>query len=366
MHRFFTLFSFRAVPVAVHWSFLFIGGWIVLDPVLASQPASLSLQALLPKLILLLAILASVLGPALIRAWVALRADRKVNKIRLLPIGAAIAMDRAAPLSRPLVLFHLVGPVVNGLIALVVLLLLPGNLSGLLTSWQEPASGQNWLYSLLWVNLGLAAVPLLPTFSAGSDNLWVEVLSGRMDKYKAMRVVAVTGNMIAVGVMLLGAVYSLVLASFGGLLFIASHTQWDMVRRLRLLRDVRVRSVTKPDFELVQPNDRIREIIARVNVIGKAFLVMEHEQIVGVVSFMELVELYQAGADRLPVGYVMERHFSCLDATRKLEEVYQEAQWEAAPLYLVYEDGTLLGVTRLEEIKELLSKLREGHSQLIP
>ena len=366
MKRFFRLFTFYAAPVAVHWSFLFIMGWLVLASVLIQQPATSGLPEVLPKLMLLSGVLASVAGPALLRAWIAVRLNEKVEQIRLLPVGADVTTERTVPLGWPNWFFYLVGPVVNLLIALVVFLLMPLETDKLFTDWPEPASNQDELSVLFWLNLGLAVLPLLPTFVAGSNALWLEVLSLRMDRSQAIRVITFMGKGIALGVMLAGAVLSVELATFGVLLFVANHTQRELARRLKVVKDVTVKQVMNPHLVRVLPTERIQEILSRETILGKEFVVVEHDKVLGVLSFIEIARLYQAGADRLPVAYVMERNFTVLDVQEKLEQVCQQAQWEAAPVYLIYQQGQPAGVVRPESVAEVILRLREESLRLIP
>ncbi len=139
----------------------------------------------------------------------------------------------------------------------------PLETDSLFTDWPAPAFNPDELSILFWINLGLAVLPLLPTFVAGRDALWVEVLSRGMDRSQAVRVTALTEKAVALGAVLAGVVYSPVLASFGVLLFAVKDGQWETSRRLGLVKGVTVKQVMSPHLVRVQPTDRVREIMGR-------------------------------------------------------------------------------------------------------
>jgi len=320
----------------LHVTFLIFLGWIALS---ASSAAAAQWELLRVSLIFLCIGLHE-LGHSL----VAQQLGVSVSSITLLPIGGVAALRRLPENSWHEIAITVAGPLVNALIA-AVLLPIAGwpSVADLVTI---PHNAGSLVRALAGTNIVLVLFNLIPAFPMDGGRLFRAVLGLLVSYQRATRVAAIVGQGLAIVFILVGWHYEAwVLLLIGAFIFFGADGEDKLVRARCLLGDAKVGDLMRRQFATLAPTDTVERGLQLVYQTGQdAFPVIEAGQLLGIVARPDLLDAVNKLGPLVPVSEVMDGRFLVVQPHDRVALVQDEilgTGWGSVP---VIEDGRLVGL----------------------
>jgi Zn-dependent protease len=257
---------------------------------------------------------------------VAQRLGVSVTEILLLPIGgvARLANDPRKP--RHELLIALAGPLVNLVIALLLLVVLdlyriPLDASSPM-SMSEPSPG-GLLRALFWGNAILASFNLLPALPMDGGRVFRALLSLSLGRSRATQIAAALGQVVAI--VLLSIAFKKdwgPLALVAMFVFVGAAQERAAVRAAELLSELRAGEVCNPNAVVFAPQEQVGHVLDTLVRSPQAhFAVFYGKELVGTIGREQvLVSAPRVGLDA-PLSSLMRREFFAVDAGTPLDEV---------------------------------------------
>ncbi len=206
MHRSIRLFSLSGIPVKVHWTFLLLPLMVWYTALIYQFNERQTLWVSLALTAMFFCILLHEFGHAL--------AARKLNvntsDILLLPIGGLARLETLPKKALDELWIAIAGPAVNVLISLLfipyLMLVTAPQIAGVEFLTPELIlSDFDFLPPFIFaMNLGLAAFNLIPAFPMDGGRVLRALLAGKMGRYKATKIAASIGQVIALAMFAYG------------------------------------------------------------------------------------------------------------------------------------------------------------------
>jgi Zn-dependent protease len=340
---------FAGIDVYVHVTFLLLLAWIAWIYWLETG----TLGGVATGLTLILLLFACVVLHEYGHALTARRFGIGTRHITLLPIGGIALLESMPRDPGQEILVALAGPAVNLVIAAAIWLLMlaggaPGALPGL-----EIAEG-SLLPTLLAANLMLAIFNLLPAFPMDGGRVLRAILSYRMGRVRATRAAASIGQVLAVGLGLLGLFGNPFLILIAVFVWLGAGAEAGAVEvDARLSRQPAGRAMIT-DFQALAPGDTLaRAVELTLSGAQKDFPVLDGGRIAGVLTQAAILRgLRDLGAGGR-VAEVMQPARTA-DAGASLADLMANLQAAETRLVLVTRGDRLAGLVDLDNISEYL------------
>ena len=348
-----TLVSFRAfgVPVRLHFTFVLLVIFLVVLGTGGSQSG-------LGYALYVLALFASVLLHELGHALVARRYGIRTLEIIMFPIGGLARLERQ-PKAVEELWIALAGPMVNVVIA-AILFAWWGYVSDVqsLRALLIP-SDSNLVHRVAVGNLILAAFNLLPAFPMDGGRVLRSVIARFRSEADATRIAARLGQVLAMGMGLLGLLGGNFMLVFIALfVYLGAAQETAAATGKSLLESVPVKAAMITDFRTLPHGLSLREAAdALLAGSQQDFPVVTGNQVIGLLTRNDLL---RGMANEGPEAYVA----GCMN--REFPRVAPETELTTAlPLLerscvLVMQDETLLGMLTRENLMEFLMLRRFG------
>src|SRR5436190_804688 len=191
------LFSFKGIPVRMHWSFLLLILYVVYSAIGEGMDASHVAYQVASILIVFTCVVLHEFGHAL----TALHYGVRTGHMTLLPMGGVASLERIAEKPAQEFWITVAGPAVNLaiiLLAIVPFLLLRAQFDPE-PAVDAPISLPALLGFLIISNAVLFVFNIIPAFPMDGGRILRSVLAMRMDRLKATRIAATCGKVCAVG-----------------------------------------------------------------------------------------------------------------------------------------------------------------------
>lgn len=349
------------IDLFLHWTFLILLAWIVAVQI---QAGSTWVQVA-TVITFILTLFACVTLHELGHAFAARRYGIKTKNILLLPIGGIASLENFPEKPGQELAIAVAGPLVNiliaGLLAAVLLLLGKPVVSPELTSL---FSLSYFLQSLLYVNIALFVFNLIPAFPLDGGRVFRALLAIRLDRVRATKVAARTGQVIAAIFILTGLFSNLFLAFIGFFIFLAAQAETSLAETQSILKAVQVRDVLMRNYTTLRTRDTLRRASEELlNGQAASFLVMENGRVAGTLSRESLIRgLTEKGTDA-PIGEFMDKDTWTLQPDMLLEDVYKKMQAKKATILPVYDQQQLIGTVDMDNILEyiMIRNASRGH-----
>jgi len=257
---------------------------------------------------------------------VAQRLGVSVTEILLLPIGgvARLVNEPRKPLHE--LLIALAGPLVNVVIALLLLLVLDHYRIPLdandLVSLTEPTP-LGLVRALFWGNAVLAVFNLLPALPMDGGRMFRALLSLSLGRSRATRIASAVGQVIAI--VLVGIAFKKdwgPLALVGMFVFVGAAQERAAVRASELLGELRAGEVCDPNAVVFAPQEQVGHVLDTLVRCPQAhFAVFYGKELVGTIGREQvLASAPRVGLDA-PLSSLMRREVFAIDAGTPLDEV---------------------------------------------
>ena len=203
--------TIAGIGVYLHFTFLILPAWLVVDQVRRGA----DWQVVLHSLVFLSALFGIIVLHELGHALAARRYGIQTRDITLLPIGGVARLEKMPDDPRQELIVALAGPAVNvalaflsflGLIALIGVAASVGAIDSAVTGLLNPGriTGATFCVEMLLVNIVLVIFNLLPAFPMDGGRVLRAVLAMNMDYVRATKVAAVVGQGMALCFAVLG------------------------------------------------------------------------------------------------------------------------------------------------------------------
>ncbi len=338
---------FAGIDVYVHATFLLLLVWVAWS----NWTRSGTLQGVLSGLTLILLLFLCVVLHEYGHALTARRFGIGTRSITLLPIGGLALLESMPKDPRQEIVVALAGPAVNLAIAAVLYLAIlttgrPGALFDL--------GGRDLLLTLLAANLMLAIFNLLPAFPMDGGRVLRAALALRMDRVRATRIAARVGQVLAVGLGILGLMGNPILLLIAVFVWIGAGAEAGAVAVDDGLSGQAAGRAMITDFRTVAPDDSLSHGVD-LTLAGtqKDFPVLDGERIAGVLTQAAILRgLRDIGAAGR-VDQVMAPARTA-DIDTPLSDLLQAVQASEIRLVCITRGGRLAGIVDLENISEFL------------
>jgi Zn-dependent protease/predicted transcriptional regulator len=336
------------IDVYIHFTFLFLLGFIGLSHWMADR----SLAAAANGMIFFLCLFACVLLHEYGHALMARHYGIPTKDITLLPIGGVARLERMPDKPSQELWVALAGPAVNLGIAVVL-----GAWLTLTHSWDPlstlSATQGGLAERLLAVNGFLVLFNLLPAFPMDGGRVLRSLLAMRIEYARATRIAASIGQGMAVLFGFAGLFGNPMLLLIALFVWIGAGQEAAAVEMKSSFAGVRVREAMLTDFRALSPQDTVGEA-ARLLLAGSQqdFPVLEKGEVVGVLTHMRLLEALRDRGANAPVGEVMESDFQMASADEELDAALARVEPGLVTLFPVIWNRQLVGLLTAENLGE--------------
>lgn len=270
--------------------------------------------------------------------------------ITLLPIGGVALLEKMPKDPREEMIVALAGPAVNIVIAAALFLLL--NMLGsdrFITGPDLVRSGI--LQSLLVANIMLAVFNMLPAFPMDGGRVLRAALSMRTDRLRATRMAALIGQVLAIGLGILGLMGNPFLVLIAVFVWFGAGAEAGAAETDARLSDKPAGDAMITDFHVIGPRDPLsRAIDLTLSCTQKDFPVIEDGQVAGILSQAALLRGLRDFGAGTPE---MEPARTAGDDT-PLDALLAELNDGETRMVCITRNGRLAGLVDLENISEYL------------
>ena len=347
------------IDVHIHATFWLLLVWVALVQYRAGGSAADAI----PEVVFVLAVFGIVVLHELGHALTARRFGIATRDITLLPIGGVARLERMPREPRQELLIAIAGPAVN--VALAAVLYVGLALTGGVPSMADAASLDAAFLSralparLIGINLWLAGFNLIPAFPMDGGRVLRALLAMRTGNYaRATELAARVGRAFA---LLFGILGLFVFDNQPFLVFVALFVwlgaagEAAAVQTSSTLAGVPVGQVMITDVRTLAPDDPLERAVRLVlDGFQQDFPVVEHGEVVGILTRAALIRALAERGLTSAVGAVMQRDFRAAAPEEPVEEVLSRLESCGCHALPVVRGRQLLGVLTTENVGEFV------------
>jgi len=254
----------------------------------------------------------------------------------------------------------LVGPLTN----LVLAILAAGCALAVIDHpdlWSWPfLQGVNLPRSLVWANLYLAALNLLPAYPLDGGRIFRTIFLGSLDAPVATRRAVSISNAIAMVFMIAGLFSDTWLTMVGVIVFSAAQLEERAIVFQSVLDNVRLEEIMLTDFATLSPADTLEGALEKaVHSLQDDFPVVRGSDMVGVVSKQRILEALRVEGNGY-VQAVMNKIFEVSVRQESLGTAFRKLNARNSSIIPVVEDERLIGIVTLQNLMHSMTLLAES------
>jgi Zn-dependent protease/CBS domain-containing protein len=354
------------VEIRVHLTFVFLllFVWVMEAATKTTNPARGTL--------LVGMVFASVILHEIGHALVAAHSGVSAKTLILLPVGGISVFDEvhdptehfpdAVPFNRwkREIWISLAGPAVNLLIAFIAASIALSMAPEINLQTRPLVHSAHLLRSLVWINIVLAGLNLLPAYPMDGGRILRAVFTRRMDLVHATRRAVTIGQAFAMAFMLAGFVSNVWLVVIGIFLFVGAQLEERSVVFQSVLDSVRMEEVMLTDFVTLSPADTLEAALSKaVHSLQDDFPVIRGSDMVGVISRKKILDALRSDGN----GYVqafMNRVYEVAQKGESLASAFRKLTSRGLTIIPVVEDQRLVGIVTLQNLMHSMSLLAES------
>lgn len=345
------------IDIKVHFTFLIFLVWFGFTYYFfGGVPAAV--QGLLFIVLLFACVLLHELGHALM----ARRFGVRTPDITLLPIGGIARLERIPEKPVQELLIAIAGPMVNVVIAAVLILLL--RQGGKVTDLAEIGTpGLALMSKLAIVNVFLVLFNLIPAFPMDGGRILRSLLAMRIDYVKATHIAARTGQVLAILFGVLGLFFNPLLIFIALFVYLGATQEAAMAQVKGISKGLPVSAAMVTEFKAL-PGGMTLEAAAEavLRTPQQDFpVVHEDNRPLGMVTREEIVTLLRRSGGAVLLGQTLEGPIATVHPADDLGEALVRLQQSGnSALAVVDEAGQLVGMVTSQGLSELMVLHRRG------
>lgn len=293
----------------------------------------------------------------------------QTREILLLPLGGVAQLSKNPEQPRHELLIALAGPLVNVIIAVILVLigltpqvdlfayLLDGRgLSEILTS---DLTLNNLLLWLLSANVSLVLFNLVPAFPLDGGRVLRALLAMGLGFPRATRIASAIGQFVAIGFGIFGLLSgNLLLALVAVFIFVGATQETAVAESKVVLTTRRLGDAYNRHVITLQNGDRLSRVVDYLLTSYQPdFAVLFGKKLLGIVTREDVLRALATQPHDLYVSEVMMRDVVKLDANLTLDEAREQMSEQDVRVAAVYDGENFLGLISMEDIQEAFSIL---------
>jgi Zn-dependent protease/CBS domain-containing protein len=254
----------------------------------------------------------------------------------------------------------LVGPLVNFALA--------GFAIAAITALGHPVDLWTWPFlkarnlprSVVWANLYLAGLNLLPAYPLDGGRILRAFLSRTLDLQSATRRAVSISSAIAMVLVFAGLFSDAWLTMVGVIIFSAAQLEERALVFQSVLENVRLEEVMLTDFATLSPADTLEDALDKaVHSLQDDFPVVRGSDMVGVISRQRILDALRAEGNGY-VQAVMNKIFDVSVRNDSLGSAFRKLTARSSSIIPVVEDERLIGIVTLQNLMHSMSLLAES------
>jgi Zn-dependent protease/CBS domain-containing protein len=254
----------------------------------------------------------------------------------------------------------MIGPLVNlALAGLAVAVISATNSS--IPLWKFPGfSPANIPSSIVWANLYLAGLNLLPAYPLDGGRLVRVYFTRTMEPSAATRRAVAISSAISMVLIFGGLFTDPWLTMVGVIIFSAAQLEERALVFRSVLDNVRLEEVMLTDFATLSPADTLEDALEKaVHSLQDDFPVVRGSDMVGVISRQKILEALRAEGNGY-VQAVMSKIFDVSVREDSLGSAFRRLTAKSSSIIPVVEDQRLVGIVTLQNLMHSMSLLAES------
>ncbi len=254
----------------------------------------------------------------------------------------------------------LIGPLVNLALACIAVAVITGiGRGGDLWKWPF-LQAANLPKNLVWANLYLAGINLLPAYPLDGGRILRAYLSRSLDASVATRRAVSISTAIAIVLMFAGPFSNNWLTMVGIIIFSGAQLEERALVFQSVLDTVRLEEVMLTDFLTLSPADTLEDALEKaVHSLQDDFPVVRGSDMVGVISKQRILDALRAEGNGY-VQAVMNKIFEASLRQDSLASAFRKLTARNSGLIPVVEDQRLIGIVTLQNLMHSMALLAES------
>lgn len=227
--------------------------------------------------------------------------------------------------------------------------------------WKWPfLQSANLPKSVVWANLYIAALNLIPAYPLDGGRLMRVVFARTLDLPSATRRAVSISNAIAMVLILAGLFSDNWLTMVGIIVFCAAQLEERALVFQSVLDNVRLEEVMLTDFATLSPADTLEDALEKaVHSLQDDFPVVRGSDMVGVISRQRILDALRAEGNGY-VQAVMSKIFDVSLREDSLGSAFRKLTARSSSIIPVVEDQRLVGIVTLQNLMHSMSLLAES------
>ncbi|HKF24625.1 MAG TPA: site-2 protease family protein [Candidatus Acidoferrum sp.] len=254
----------------------------------------------------------------------------------------------------------LVGPLMNLALAGLSAALITAAL-GRVDLWSWPfLSSRNLPRSLVWANLYIAAINLMPAYPLDGGRILRAFVARTIDLPSATRRAVSISTAIAMVLIFAGLFSDGWLTMVGVIIFSAAQLEERALVFQSVLDNVRLEEVMLTDFATLSPADTLEDALDKaVHSLQDDFPVVRGSDMVGVISKQRILDALRAEGNGY-VQAVMNKIFDVSLRHDSLGSAFRKLTARSSSIIPVVEDQRLIGIVTLQNLMHSMALLAES------
>jgi len=336
--------------IRIHVTFLLFLVWVWAANY-ASGGAEAAWTGLVFMVLLFLCVLAHEYGHILTaRAFGIPTAD-----VTLLPIGGVARLERIPEEPGQEFLIAIAGPLVNVVIAGVLILFAGADVSGRNMAAMDQAN-VSMVDRLASVNLFLALFNMIPAFPMDGGRVLRALLSIKLGFTRATEWAATIGQWFAFALGFIGLFSNPILIFIAIFVYLAASSESQLVQVRAMARGVPVSAAMMTQFATLSPQENIEQAVdTLLRTSQTEFPVVEDGRLVGLLGRNTMIKALKEHGPQAAIAEVMQRDIPTISHRGRLEDSFRLLQEKSVPAVGVVDaSGRLVGLVTSETIGEML------------
>jgi Zn-dependent protease/predicted transcriptional regulator len=350
------------IEIRLHLTFLFL-----LAFVWSTESTTQDASAALRGLALVGIILGSVILHEAGRALATRGSGFSAKGIILLPIGGVPIFDEGHAIPDPVnawkrdIRIAVSGQMVNFLVAGLAALILLATIPNFSLTARPVLHSNTLLRSIVWANLGLGLLNLLPAYPLDGGRILRALFWRRGDMVHATQRAVRIGHVFSIMFMMVGMLVSnWWLVMIGFFIFVGANIEERSAVFQSVLQSVRLEEVMLTDFATLSPADTLEDALEKaVHTLQDDFPVVRGSDMVGVISRQKILEALRAEGNGY-VQAVMNRIFEVAAKQESLASAFRKLSARNLSIIPIVDEQRLVGIVTLQNLMHSMSLLAES------